>query len=91
MILDVKFASFGCWGISLELTNQSLYSCFQQFITEMKQDHLARSLVHLAICITNTMLEESAMELLAPGDKEDDTAGESEETESKPPPRKGWS
>ena len=63
--------------------------CFiQEFISAVKQDSLARSLLHLAICITNTVLEESAMELLAPGDKQENTE-QSQQKESKPPPRKG--
>ena len=55
----------------------------------MKQEPLARSLLHLSICITNTVLEESAMELLAPGDKQEAAGDQQQETEAKPPPKKG--
>ena len=62
----------------------------QEFISTVKQEPLARSLLHLAICITNTVLEESAMELLAPGgDKQENAGDQREDKETKPPPKKG--
>ena len=62
-------------------------SSIQDFVTTVKQDKLAKTLLHLAICITNTVLEESAMELLAPGNKQEETE-ETQQTQSKQPPRK---
>lgn len=64
------------------------FAYFQEFISAVKEEPLARSLLHLAVCITNSVLEESAMELLAPGDKQEPTEQQGNK-ETKPPPRKG--
>lgn len=41
------------------------------FLDTVKDDVMARTLFHLAICVSNSVLEESALEILAPNDEEE--------------------
>lgn len=63
----------------------------QEFLTTIKEDDVCKYVVHLAICMTKTEVEEKAMELLTPQkiviDSDEDA--EHKMGVSKPPPRKG--
>lgn len=47
-----------------------LKSTIDSFLELIRDNVLGRNLFHLAICVSNSVLEESAMELLAPPEKE---------------------
>ena len=66
-------------------------SCIlKEFVHTMKNDEIGRSLFHLAICMSSMAITEATMALLMPTTKEKETISDGEEnTESKPPPRKG--
>jgi hypothetical protein len=66
--------------------------CGQQL---MQQEPLARTLLHLAVCVGRLDLQEAAMELLAPRPEDSEVKGQGEDSggaeihRSKQPPAKG--
>lgn len=54
------------------------------FLESVKDDDMAKTLFHLAICVSNSVLDESAMEILAPPEKQGKTE-EAAEDRVKPP------
>lgn len=45
---------------------QKRLQCFEAFLEMLTEDKLAQLLFHVAICVSNTELQEAAMEILAP-------------------------
>ena len=64
--------------------HQKVQSVICNFLESVKDDVMAKTLFHLAICVSNSVLEESAMEILAPPEKEG-TTEETAEDRVKPP------
>ncbi|XP_067652769.1 uncharacterized protein [Haliotis asinina] len=67
--------------------HRQLESAINGFLLTMRDDQMACALLHLAICIGNTTLEESAMELLAPPSppSQESAGGESNAAMRQPP------
>lgn len=63
---------------------QQIESVICNFLVSVKDDVMAKTLFHLAICVSNSVLEESDMEILAPPKKEG-TTEETAEARVKPP------
>lgn len=55
----------------------------------MNQDDLGKDILHLAICMSNTDVEETVKELFTPIDDGSDDEEKEAKTQQKPPPRKG--
>ncbi|XP_021342125.1 uncharacterized protein LOC110442712 isoform X2 [Mizuhopecten yessoensis] len=58
------------------------------FLLVVNQDTLGAKLFHLALCVSNTVLEEAACELLAPSTENQDQGDTKQDQEQKQPPKK---
>ncbi|XP_046338389.2 protein NO VEIN-like isoform X3 [Haliotis rufescens] len=69
--------------------HRQLESSINSFLLTMRDDQMASALLHLAICIGNTTLEESAMELLAPpSPPSQESASREDNSATRQPPSK---
>ncbi|XP_041376442.1 protein NO VEIN-like isoform X2 [Gigantopelta aegis] len=59
------------------------------FITQVRSDNIAKLLFHLAVCVSNTVLQESAMEILNPPAAKAPESAAGETTAVRQPPAKG--
>lgn len=64
-------------------------SAINEFMSLTKEDSFASQLFHLAICISNTILEEAALELLAPPAVNNDDKGQGQIQDHRTPPPRG--
>ncbi|XP_053402751.1 uncharacterized protein LOC123550539 [Mercenaria mercenaria] len=60
----------------------------EEFLQAVRDDDLCKNILHLALCMSNTAVEETAMEMLVPKEVDSDDEKEQKTTQNKPPPRK---
>ncbi|XP_053389616.1 uncharacterized protein LOC128552593 [Mercenaria mercenaria] len=59
----------------------------EDFLTMLREDDLGKNILHLAICMSNTAVEETVREMFTPADDDSDEENENQ-MHHKPPPRK---